>query len=289
MNGALYTSWVSPSNINDASAAARFYCDANDGTGNNLWCPEMDLAESNRCSFKTTSHPVTDLNTNLKCAEPWVNDAVNCFFPPAAYVGKYYDDATGTWVSDADRTNLLYCGFGVPNAITERVQSWVDRWGNAQDFTSAAAAGSGWQRCTEGATMSCSYGPSLSIDTSRPYDVKVSFAWDDDHLVNFTTTLTQAERSFVLTQEPAPNAFHAPVLGGFPKDGRMGLLAQLWSSPDMSWLSGPDCNSTNPSGAPYSLPSQAEATYTISNLAIERGGVSNMIRFAYHSTLGLEG
>ena len=38
-NGALYTSWVSPAHRSNAPLAAEFYCDANDGTGNNLWCP----------------------------------------------------------------------------------------------------------------------------------------------------------------------------------------------------------------------------------------------------------
>ena len=47
-NGALYTSWVSPAQRGEAGEAAKYYCDANDGTGNNLWCPEMDLGEANR-------------------------------------------------------------------------------------------------------------------------------------------------------------------------------------------------------------------------------------------------
>jgi hypothetical protein len=264
-NGALYTSWVSPAHRYNAPLAAEFYCDANDGTGNNLWCPEMDLGEANRCGLRTTSHPTLDLNGG-----DWNWRAVNCYFPLAEDVA-YYKDKDGNWTQDADHTNLVYCGFGKPGAIDFKTkkQSWVDHFGNAAYLTSAEAV----PGCDSADYTSCKYGAGSKneIDTTRPYHVSVSFGWDPlaKILNNFTLTVSQAGKILNMTRPVANNPANVPLAGGFGADGKMGLLAQLWTSPDMSWLAGPGCKDDNvktPTDA--NLPPVKEATYSIWNLKI---------------------
>ena len=265
-NGALYTSWVSPAHRDNAPRAAEYYCDANDGTGNNLWCPEMDLGEANRCGLRTTSHPVSDLTRGA--AQSWEGGAVNCFFPLAEDVGMYRNK-DGNWTQDADSTNLLYCGFGKPGAIdfATNKQSWVDHFGNAAYFTSSdALPGCGK---VDAQYTSCEYGAGHqhAIDTSRAYHVNVTFGWDSaaKTLNNFTITLRQGSHVLTTTRPVGSNPASVPTRGGFGSDGKMGLLAQLWTSDGMSWLSAPDCKDTNPDP---NLPSVHDAKYTISDIRI---------------------
>jgi len=276
-NGALYTSWVSPAQRDDAPEAAKYYCDANDGTGNNLWCPEMDLGEANRCGLRTTSHPVTDI---IHPEAPWEGKAVNCFFPLAEDVAMYKNEA-GTWVKDADHTNLVYCGLGTTaNAInyTTKTQSWVDHFGNAMYATSKKAVSS----CSTApgsptSFASCDYGPGSDyiIDTSKPYQVEVTFDWNDakQTLDSFKFFLTQgAGHTIMYSRYVGNNPAGVNPVGGFGKDGKMGLLAQLWTSPDMSWLSGKDCAETNDG---HSLPAVKDVSYTIWDIRIN----SDLIHF----------
>jgi hypothetical protein len=261
LNGAVYATWVRSQDEADPANAARLYCDANDGTGNNLWCPEMDMGEANACGFRSTSHPVTDLNPGHE----WRSDAVNCYVPPGA----------------DQETNLFYCGLGVDGAQSAGTfpaqQTWVDHYGNALMFTSAAAH----PPCASGApdsTLHCAYGGGHTIDTTRDFDVSIKFDFDG-HLRGFTTTLRQGAQSVELTRATSPNPASVPVANGFPESGRMALLVQLWmSSPGsgtegaesggsgMSWLSGATCNVTN--GESAGLPPISEATYTIKNMTI---------------------
>jgi hypothetical protein len=94
------------------------------------------------------------------------------------------------------------------------------------------------------------------IDSSRDYNVHVTFDWNPDGYLNaFTTVLSQNQQTLMISRETAPNAANVSLLGGFPLDGRIALLAQvqlplqpsrpschtrpqLWTSADMSWLSG---------------------------------------------------
>ena len=248
-------------------------CDANDGTGNNLWCPEMDLGEANRCGLRTTSHPVTDI---MHPEAPWEGKAVNCFFPLAEDVAMY-KNAAGSWVKDADHTNLVYCGLGTTadaSNYTTKTQSWVDHFGNALYATSAKAVpGCG------GSFTACDYGPgsSYTIDTTRPYNVTVTFDWNGatQTLDSFKVNMTQgAGRTVTLTRPVGNNPASVNPVGGFGKDGKMGLLAQLWTSPDMSWLSGKDCAETNDG---HSLPAVKDVSYTIWDIRIN----SDLIHFTH--------
>ena len=168
---------------------------------------------------------------------------------------------------DADHTNLVYCGFGKAGAINfeTKKQSWVDHFGNAAYMTSSAAV----PGCDSAPYTSCKYGPGAeySIDTSRPYDVNVSFGWDAaaKTLNEFTVTLHQDAHAITMKRPVSNNPATVPLAGGFGADGKMGLLAQLWTSPDMSWLAGPGCKDTNPDSE---LPAVKDAQYTISDLRI---------------------
>ena len=281
-NGALYTTWVRPQDESDPATAAKLYCDANDGTGNNLWCPEMDLGESNRCGFRTTSHPVTDLN-----AKEWTSDAVNCHLPLAAEVGSWKG------VPNADFTNLFYCGLGRPGAQkweeSHPKQTWVDHFGNALYATSDGA----YPGCSTASDTKCVYGYDLaaagSINTRDDYDVNVRFDWDVTNklLKGFTTTLTQGGTTVTLPRVASPNQAEVPMAGGFSADGRVALLVQLWTSKGdgMSWLSGINCNYTNgetgSNGQTAGLPPINETTYTMKNLRIKNTatGVEKKITF----------
>ncbi|KAL7533835.1 hypothetical protein ACHAWF_004635 [Thalassiosira exigua] len=133
-------------------------------------------------------------------------------------------------------TNLYYCGLQVPGArragspgIPPK-QTWVDTWGNALSFSSAGAN----PNCVENESTSCEYGPSGAvIDTEHEVNVTVRFDWNDDggFLEAFSTTLTQGSQAVTLTRNTTGNAWHVPVDGGFPSDGKMALLLQLWTSP----------------------------------------------------------
>ena len=274
LNGAVYATWVRSTDENDPARAARLYCDANDGTGNNLWCPEMDLGESNACGFRSTSHPVTDLNPG----HDWKSHAVNCFVPPG----------------EEQEANLFYCGLGVDGAQSDQPapaqQTWVDHYGNAVMFTSAAAhlpcSGAG-----PDSALDCRYGGGQTIDTDHDFDVHIKFDFNG-HLRGFTTTLRQGSNVVELTRRTTPNSASVPVEGGFPGTGRMALLVQLWrSSPGtgteggeiggsgMSWLSGATCNVSN--GEATGLPAISEATYTIKDMRITnaRTGAQRRILF----------
>ena len=273
LNGAVYTTWIRSEDEADPARAARLYCDANDGTGNNLWCPEMDLGESNACGFRSTSHPVTDLSPGHN----WRSDAVNCFVPPGA----------------EQETNLFYCGLGIDGAQSvgpAPAQTWVDHYGNALMFTSAAAH----PPCSSGAldsTLQCTYGGGQTIDTNFDFDVRVKFHFDG-YLRGFTTTLRQGVNAVELTRQTSPNSASVPAQNGFPDTGRMALLVQLWmSSPGsgtegaenggsgMSWLSGAICNASNSESA--GLPAISEATYTIKDMRItnSRTGAQRRVLF----------
>jgi len=276
-NGALYSTWVRPEDEIDPANAARLYCDANDGTGNNLWCPEMDLGESNLCGFRSTSHPVTDLNAN-----DWTSDAVNCHLPLAKDAGSWYNASSSTWVKNQDYTNLFYCGLTVPGAQrsgSPPTQTWVDHFGNALFFNSASAL----PACASGApNTKCDYGAGSTINTKLDYDVHVSFDWSPEgYLKGFSTTLTQGSNTVTIPRQSSPNQANVPMKGGFPLDGRVALLVQLWTSQGdgMSWLSGAKCNYTN--GETPGLPSISETTYTMKNIRIvnKKSGVERKIKF----------
>eukprot|EP00928_Gymnodinium_smaydae_P093710 TRINITY_DN7800_c0_g1_i1.p1 TRINITY_DN7800_c0_g1~~TRINITY_DN7800_c0_g1_i1.p1 ORF type:complete len:421 (-),score=85.42 TRINITY_DN7800_c0_g1_i1:363-1625(-) len=281
-NGALYTTWVRKEDEHNPASAAKLYCDANDGTGNNLWCPEMDLGESNLCGFRTTSHPVTDLNAN-----DWTSNAVNCHLPLTDDVGSWYDANSSTWVKNQDYTNLFYCGLGTASGqkmTSHPKQTWVDHFGNALSLTSESAL----PGCAKAGDTKCVYGNGDLIDTKLDYDVRVTFDWSDDrYLKGFSTTLTQGEKSVTLFRQSTPNEAEVPIKGGFPLDGRVAILVQLWTSKGegMSWLSGPKCDYTN--GETPELPSIADATYTIKNIRIKdtATGVERKIRFKHTSLL----
>lgn len=259
-NGALYSTWVRPQDESNPPNAARLYCDANDGTGNDLWCPEMDLSESNICGFRSTSHPVTDLSS-----KNWTDSAVNCHLPLDADVGSYYDNSTRAWVKSADHTNLFYCGLQADGAqhLPTQTQSWVDHYGNGLYFTSQSAAPS----CVDGAdSTKCHYGAGETIDTTRDYDVRVTFDWNPKGYLNgFTTTLSQGSNSLTISRQTSPNAANVPSAGGFPLDGRVALLVQLWTSSHMSWLAGPTCKYINGESG---LPPVDDATFTMKNIRI---------------------
>jgi hypothetical protein len=129
----------------------------------------MDLAESNICGFRSTSHPVVDLSSRN-----WTSTAVNCHLPLAEDVGSYYDADTRTWVKSADHTNLFYCGLQATSSqnLTAQTQSWVDHYGNAVLFSSSSA----FPSCVDGSDNTrCRYGSGEMIDTSRDYDVLGGF------------------------------------------------------------------------------------------------------------------
>lgn len=262
LNGAVYATWVRSADEAESASAARLYCDANDGTGNNLWCPEMDLGEANACAFRSTSHPVTDLNSRH-----WSADAVNCYVPPGA----------------EQETNLYYCGLGVDGAQSAGAvpaQTWVDHYGNALMFSSAAAHPPCASGVAPDGSTACGYGSGggQTIDTDLDVDVRVRFHFDG-YLRGFTTTLSQGSGSIELTRQTSPNSASVPLEHGFPESGRMALLVQLWMSTPgsgtegaelggsgMSWLSGATCNIAN--GESTALPAVSEATYTIKNMRI---------------------
>ena len=276
-NGALYTTWVRTDDEANPANAARLYCDANDGTGNNLWCPEMDLGEANLCGFRSTSHPVTDLNGN-----DWTADAVNCHLPLAEDVGSWYNASSSTWVKDQDMTNLFYCGLTKPGAGklgSPPKQTWVDHFGNALYYSSNSAL----PGCAKSADTKCEYGAGETIDTRLDYDVHVSFDWSDDgkYLKGFATTLTQGSKTVTLPRKSTPNHAEVPIKGGFSADGKVALLVQLWTSKGegMSWLSGPGCNYTN--GKTSGLPDINDTTFTMKNIRIKNRatGVDKKITF----------
>lgn len=275
-NGALYTTWVRPEDESNPANAARLYCDANDGTGNDMWCPEMDLGESNLCGFRSTSHPVTDLNAN-----DWTSDAVNCHLPLAEDVGSWYNASSSTWVKSQDYTNLFYCGLGTKNGqkvTSHPKQTWVDHFGNALYLTSENAL----PGCSKASDTKCVYGSGEAIDTKLDYDVHVSFDWSDEgYLKGFSTTLTQGSNTVTLPRQSTPNQAEVPIKGGFPEDGRVALLVQLWTSKGegMSWLSGPTCNYTN--GQTPGLPAISDTTYTMKNIRIKNtaSGAERRIKF----------
>lgn len=288
-NGALYTSWVSPANRQDAGLAAKYYCDANDGTGNNLWCPEMDLGEANRCGLRSTSHPVIDLNDRA-----WAGDAVNCFFPSAQ--AQPLANVSGAMTRDmfGDSTSLVFCGIGKGRAIdaASKTQSWVDHFGNGLVATSdnatqntcsqlqgLASGNDAYQGVQLGAeaqailqgsalgptSVNCHYGPGTEYDinTNYPYSVKTTFAWNQTThtLDSFTTTLTQEGRSITMTQHVDDNPAHVTPPNIWSNDGKMGLLAQLWTSDGMSWLSGSTC-------AEVHKKPESETTFRIQDIRI---------------------
>ena len=270
-NGAVYATWVRSEDEGNTANAARLYCDANDGTGNNLWCPEMDLGEANYCGFRSTSHPVTDLNGHA-----WRSNAVNCYSPLAAEQGAWLDPQTSSLVENQDYTNLFYCGLGVDGAQavgSPPMQTWVDHYGNALWFTSAAAHAP----CSATPeNVLCTYGDGQAIDTNRDYDVHIKFHWDG-YLRGFTTTLRQGSNTIELTRQTSPNSASVPVQDGFP--ARMALLVQLWVSrpgsgtegaesggSGMSWLSGAACNVSNGDSAGF--PAMGDATFTIKDMRI---------------------
>jgi hypothetical protein len=185
----------------------------------------MDLSESNICGFRSTSHPVTDLS-----AKNWTDSAVNCHLPLAEDVGSYYDNASRSWIQSADHTNLFYCGLQFDGAqhLPSQTQSWVDHYGNGLYFTSPSAVPS----CVDGAdSTKCQYGAGEAIDTTRDYDVRVSFDWNSNgYLDAFTTTLTQGSYSVTIDRQTSPNAANVPSPGGFPRDGRVALLVQVCSA-----------------------------------------------------------
>jgi hypothetical protein len=282
-NGALYTTWVRDKDQSDPATAAKLYCDANDGTGNNLWCPEMDLGESNMCGFRSTSHPTTDLGANGITAYPWTADAVNCHLPLAAEVGTWYNKTSGASVANADYTNLFYCGLGKPTAQKVEAghpkQTWVDHFGNALYMSSESAV----PGCSQSSDTKCGYGVGETIDTTLDYDVSVAFDWDqaDGYLRGFTTTLTQGGKNLSISRVASPNQAEVPIKGGFPDDGRVALLVQLWTSQGegMSWLSGVNCNYTN--GQTAGLPPIGDTTYTMKNIQIKdtQTGAVKRIKF----------
>jgi hypothetical protein len=185
----------------------------------------MDLSESNICGFRSTSHPVTDLSS-----KNWTDSAVNCHLPLDADVGSYYDNSTRAWVKSADHTNLFYCGLQADGAqhLPTQTQSWVDHYGNGLYFTSQSAAPS----CVDGAdSTKCHYGAGETIDTTRDYDVRVTFDWNPKGYLNgFTTTLSQGSNSLTISRQTSPNAANVPSAGGFPLDGRVALLVQVSKS-----------------------------------------------------------
>lgn len=270
-NGALYTTWVRPGDKSDPATAARLYCDANDGTGNNLWCPEMDLGEANVCGFRSTSHPVTDLNGN-----DWTSNAVNCYTPLAEEVGSWLNKSSSEWVQSLDKTNLFYCGLST-GAQTDGAQQWSDHFGNALSFTSASAN----PGCSNGISdTKCDYGMGDTIDTKLDYDVNIKFDWAaEGYLAGFSTTLTQGSKTLTLPRQTTPNPANVPIKGGFPKDGGMAMLVQLWTSMGngMSWLSGSTCNYTN--GQTDGFPSISDTTYTMKNIRIKTAGSERKIIF----------
>ena len=221
----------------------------------------MDLGESNRCGFRSTSHPVTDLNGNA-----WTSDAVNCHLPLAAEVGSF----KGT--PNADYTNLFYCGLGKPTAQkfedSHPKQTWVDHFGNALYATSESA----YPGCSSASDTKCNYGFDVAggINTRNDYNVSVSFDWDSagKYLKGFTTKMTQGATTVTLPRVSSPNQAEVPIKGGFSADGRVAVLVQLWTSQGqgMSWLSGINCNYTN--GETAGMPSIEDTTYTMKNLVI---------------------
>jgi len=273
-NGALYTTWVRPEDKSDPATAARLYCDANDGTGNNLWCPEMDLGEANACGFRSTSHPVTDLNGN-----DWTSNAVNCHAPLVEDWGSWFNKSSSKWVQNLDKTNLFYCGLSNKGAQNKGAQQWADHFGNGLYFTSAPA----FHKCKIGNSdnhTKCDYGNGETIDTKLDYDVNIKFDWAaEGYLAGFRTTLTQGSKTVMLPRQTTPNPASVPIKGGFPNDGGMAILVQLWTSAGdgMSWLSGKTCNYTN--GQTDGFPATSDTTYTMKNIRIKTAGFERKIIF----------
>jgi hypothetical protein len=190
-NGALYTAWTPFAE--SARLASGRYCDANDGTGNGLWCPEMDIFEGNSCGMAFTSHACT----SNRSWPMWCNMDANTDFP--GFCGDMTCDRAGVQGSH-----------------------------NAED-------------------AEYGFGPEYEIDTSRPFHVAMSFSYVDGQLVAYNTTVAQpdamTEETRILTKSVdtmAPELYP----DGFPTDGKIGLLAQLWNTSTeaaMSWLAGPNC------------------------------------------------
>ena len=120
-------------------------------------------------------------------------------------------------------------------------------------------------------TVAAAAADTTTINTKDDYDVRVTFDWDsaDGYLKGFSTTLTQGATTVTLPRVSTPNQAEVPIKGGFPADGRVALLVQLWTSQGagMSWLSGINCNYTN--GQTPGLPSIDDTTYTMKNLRIK--------------------
>jgi len=112
------------------------------------------------------------------------------------------------------------------------------REGDGLWFTSIKALGT---RC--GDSQSCNYGDGegYAIDTTQPIHGESTFTYVGNNLVKFTTSLSQEQGGTqVLSQTNSYQAYPE----GFPENGRMGLLAQLWNYTEtsgMAWLSGDNC------------------------------------------------
>lgn len=185
-NGALYTTWTN--HADDAAVASARYCDANDGVGNGLWCPEFDLGESNACGFHTTSHACVHSDWPIYC-----NMDAGSVFP--GFCGQY-------------------CDRGGQDAFTDSSKPQV-------------------------------YGPHVwsGINTRKPYEVQVDFGYTDANL-DFTLTLKQDAFSWSMKGSNDNKLWPH----GYPADGKMALLAQLWNTSTasaMEWLAGPACTQTS--------------------------------------------
>jgi hypothetical protein len=250
----------------------------------------MDLAESNRCALRVTSHPVTDL-TAKHPGSVWSGSAVDCFFPLQDNWAMYRNK-DGKWIKDADHTHLVYCGYGTEGAVNfdQKKQTWVDHLGNglfatsptaSQDCGSSTAPVRSTSRANPNtrAYISCEYGPGshYTIDTRFPYRMTVTFDWNDHdkYLQAFTVNMTQAGRSVVLSRPVADNPADVNPDGGWGRDGKMGLVAQLWTSQNMEWLSGTMCQDSN-NGT--HLPEVNDVRFTISDIRIN----SKLIHFTTH-------
>jgi len=200
-NGALYTAWIPGAYglSGGAPLASSRYCDANDGVGNGLWCPEMDIFEGNSCGMAITSHACKTYGGISNTSWP-----MYC------------------WL-DANTDFPGYCG----------------------DLTCDRAGASGDHN---GEDAKYGFGPGYTIDTSRPFYVEVSFTYAAEQLVSFNTTVAQSDETtnetHTLTQSIETMAAEL-YPDGFPTDGKMGLLAQLWNTSDasaMEWLAGANCS-----------------------------------------------
>jgi len=213
------------------------YCDANDGAGNGLWCPEFDMLESNLCGLRSTSHGcVTNASgTNKPTSAEWP----------------------------------IYCDL-VEYSNSTDCNHFCAREGDGLWFTSTKALGT-----TCGESQSCDYGDggNYAIDTSQPIHGESTFTYMDDNLIKFSTSLSQEQGgALVLSQTNSYQAYP----DGFPENGRMGLLAQLWNYTEtsgMAWLSGDNCPYDQGEGG---LPSVEDVTFSLWDIEIS----GNTIHFA---------